>query len=149
MNLPPTYYALPLFVGSAVSLAVVILAWQRRREFGALAFMISMLALGLWSLAYANEIVTVGLANKIIWHKLAYTVIPLVATSWLLFLLQHRQRSRTFMRIVIPLLVIEPLFFVFFTWTNDRYHLLWKMIELRTAAGLPYLHIERAIGFYV
>jgi len=149
MYLPATYYALPLFLGSALSIALVILGWQRRQEAGAKAFMVSMLALALWSLAYANEVVSVELSIKILWHKLAYTSIPLVVTCWLLFLLQQRKHPRHFIRIVGLLLMIEPLLFIFLTWTNDRYHLLWHQITLGTDAGLPYLNITRAIGFYV
>ena len=149
MYLPATYYALPLFIGSAISIALVFLTWQRRQESGAFAFMVSMFALGIWSLGHANEIVTVELATKIFWHKIEYTAIPLVPAFWTLFLLQHEKRPARFMRIVTPLLLLEPCLFIFFTWTNDHYHLLWTNIALNTDTGLPHLVISRGIGFYV
>ncbi len=149
MYLPATYYALPLFIGSAISIALVLLAWQRRQESGAFAFMVSMLALGMWSLGHANETVTIELATKILWHKIEYTAIPLVPTFWTLFLLQHDKQSPKLMRIVTPLLLIEPLLFIFLTWTNQYYHLLWKNITLSYGSGLAHLVIERAVGFYV
>jgi len=83
MTIPATYYALPLFIGSVISAVLVFLAWQRRAEPGALAFLISMFALGMWSLAYGNEIVAVTEETKIFWHKLAYTNIPIVVPFWL------------------------------------------------------------------
>jgi len=149
MTIPATYYALPLFIGSVISAILVVLAWQRRSEPGALAFLISMFALGMWSLAYANEIVAVSAETKILWHKLAYTNIPIVVPFWLLFLLQHEQRSPRFMHFLIPFLLIEPVIFIFLTWTNEHFLLLWTNIELAFDAGLPYLDIERANGFYV
>ncbi|MCX6045918.1 MAG: response regulator, partial [Chloroflexi bacterium] len=39
--------------------------------------------------------------------------------------------------------------FIFFTWTNQYFHLLWKNITLSNGPGLAHLVIERAIGFYV
>ena len=149
MYLPATYYALPLFIGSAISIALVFLTWQRRQEPGALMFMVAMFALAMWSLGHANEIVTFELTTKIFWHKIEYTSIPLAPVFWTLFLLQHDKQPQKIMRIVTPLLLIEPILFIFFTWTNDQYHLLWKTITLSTDAGLPHLVIERAIGFYV
>ena len=149
MTIPATYYALPLFIGSVISAVLVFLAWQRRAEPGALAFLISMFALGMWSLAYGNEIVAVTEETKIFWHKLAYTNIPIVVPFWLLFLLQHEKRSSRFMHFLIPFLLIEPILFIILTWANDRFLLLWIKIEMLSDAGLPYLHITRANGFYI
>lgn len=149
MYFPATYYALPLFIGSTISIALVLLAWQRRQEPGALAFMVFMLALGIWSLGHANETVAIELATKIFWHKIEYTVIPLVPAFWLLFLLQHDKQPRKVMRIATPILLIEPVLFISLTWTNQYFHLLWKNIVLNSGPGLAHLVIERAIGFYL
>ncbi len=149
MHVQAIPFSAPLFIGSAVAIVLVLLVWLRRNEPGALAFIIGMLALTVWSATYAVELLVVDINAKILCHKIEYTAIPLVPAFWLLFLLQHDKHPPRWMKIVITLLLIEPLLFIVATWTNDYHHLLWQQITLSGGSELPHLVIERGLGFYI
>lgn len=152
-----TYYAIPLLLGSTVAITLVFLAWQRIREPGAQAFMVAMAGVALWSFAYAFEVMNGTLAGKLPWHSLIYMASSILPAFWLLFLLQQEERPKWRMRLWMGLLMIEPVVYSFLTWTNDvilpwldaPHHLLWHKIEVNYSAALPYLKIDRAIGFYL
>ncbi|MEZ4736391.1 MAG: histidine kinase N-terminal 7TM domain-containing protein [Caldilineaceae bacterium] len=151
------YYAIPLLLGATVAITLVFLAWQRIREPGAQAFMVAMSSVALWSFAYAFEVMSVTLAGKLPWHSLIYMASSILPAFWVLFLLQQEERPKRRIRLWGSLLMIEPVVYSFLTWTNDLilpgmaapHHLLWRDIRVNTAAALPYLVIERGIGFYL
>jgi len=152
-----TYYAIPLLLGSTVAITLVFLAWQRIREPGAQAFMVAMSGVALWSFAYAFEVMNITLAGKLPWHRLIYMASSILPAFWVLFLLQQEERPKRRIRLWGSLLMIEPVVYSFLTWTNDiilpgmdaPHHLLWRAIRVDAEAALPYLAIERAIGFYL
>ncbi len=149
MNTPALYYAIPLFIGAAVAMMLAGLAWQRRLERGAATFTLTMLAIAAWSLAYGFEILAPDLAGKLIWHKIIYTVAPTVPIFWLLFMLQQKLRSQRLLRWITIGLIGEVMVFIFLTWTNDTFHLLWIDIAVSTGPELAHLEIARSPGFYV
>lgn len=143
------YVAIPLLIGAAISFTLSIYAWGRREEPGVFAFMLTAWGLGGWSITYAIELLSVGIEAKLFWHKIVYTVIPLVPGPWALFLYQHEQLSSKLPRWVRPALFIEPVLFVFFTWTNDSWHFLWTDVRLLDGPGIDDLELSRGLGFWM
>jgi len=149
MDTPVAYYALLLFAGATISLTLAVMAWQRRREAGATAFTIAMLGVATWSFAYGLEIMGETLADKLIWHKIIYSMAPLIPSFWLLFLLQQKPHSLRMMRVVRILLLTGTIVYTLLTWNNDQLHWLWREIGVRNTPGFPHLVLDRAIGFYI
>lgn len=149
MHTHVTYYALLLFIGSTISLTLAVMAWQHRQEAGATAFTVAMLGVAIWSFAYGFEIMGENLADKLLWHKIIYSMAPLIPSFWLLFLLQQKPRSPRLMQIVRTLLLTGTGLYIFLTWSNDTLHWLWHDITVRHAPGFPHLVLDRAIGFYI
>lgn len=141
--------AIPLLIGAAISFALAIYAWGRRGEPGVIAFIFTSVGLAGWSITYALEILTDGLAGKLFWHQMVYTTVPLVPGPWALFLYQHNKRSSKLPSWVRPILLVEPILFVALTWTNGYWHWLWKDAKLVTISGIQDLELDRAMGFWV
>jgi PAS domain S-box-containing protein len=141
------FLAIPLLLGAAITLALAIYAWGRRQEPGVPAFLFTSIGLGFWSLFYALELMSVEQDTKLFWHKMIYTMVPCVPGPWALFLYQHDKRSARIPRWVVPALLIEPIWFITLTWTNDYHHFIWYGIEI--AKGFPDLTIFRALGFWI
>lgn len=153
-----TYYAIPLLLGATIAITLIFLAWQRIQEPGARAFMVAMAGVGLWSFAYAFEIMNVTLEGKRPWHYLIYMASSILPAFWLLFLLQQEERPKRQIRLWITFLLIEPIVYSLLTWTNDLplpwrnepHHLLWQMITVSSeASGLTLLVLDRSLGFYL
>lgn len=143
-------YAIPLLVGTTVALAFCFLALQRYREPGALAFVAGMGSVGLWSFAYAFELLSPTLPEKMLWHRLIYSTSSAVPAFWLLFLLQHEYNNHHRIRYSGLLLMIEPVVYTFLTWTNGYLHnWLWRRIDLVTIENVEFMVIERSLGFYI
>jgi signal transduction histidine kinase/DNA-binding response OmpR family regulator len=123
------FLAVPLLVGAAITLSLAIYAWGRRGEPGVIAFLLTSIGLGLWSIFYALEIMSEDFATKLFWHKLVYTMVVFVPGPWALFLYQYDTRSRKVPRWVPWFLAVEPVLFVALTWTNDWLHQwVWRTV---------------------
>lgn len=71
MSWQQAIFSLLLFLCTSIALFLALLMWQRRSERGAWAFMIVMLVLALWSVAYGLEQVAVELEAKKFWHRVS------------------------------------------------------------------------------
>lgn len=149
MYFQATIYAIPLMLGATVALTFCFLALQRYHESGALAFMIGMASVAIWSFAYAFEIMAPTVIDKLVWHRIIYSASATVPAFWLLFLIQHEYSMSKQTQWWVLILIIEPIIYTVITWTNGRlHHWLWKSITLDEGALLPQMIIDRAPGFY-
>ncbi len=150
MYLQATVYAVPLLIGATVALTLCFLALQRYREWGAPAFVIAMAAVAVWSFAYAFEVMSPTVADKLVWHRIIYSTSGLVPAFWLIFLIQHEYGPSPRVKFWSTMLMVEPLLYIAVTWTNGRlHHWLWHSITLSNGEQLPQMVIERAPGFYL
>jgi PAS domain S-box-containing protein len=142
------FLAVPLLIGSAITFALAIYAWSRRSEPGVAAFLCTSVGLAAWSLFYSLEIMSADFEAKLLWHKLVYTTLVLVPGPWALFLYHYDTRTERVPRWTPWALAVEPVLFVFLTWTNDHFHqLLWRDVKL--SGELPELMFERGAFFWV
>jgi PAS domain S-box-containing protein len=140
------FLAVPLLIGAAITLSLAIYAWGRRGEPGVVAFLLTSIGLGMWSIFYALEIMSVEQGTKLFWHKLVYTMLVFVPGPWALFLYQYDTRSKQIPHWLPWGLAIEPLLFVVLTWTNDFGHrLVWQSVKL--ADSFPDLEFTRGPFF--
>ena len=80
---------------AAVSAAVAVVAWRRRRMVGALGLALLMLAIGWWLLANALEASALDRSTKIVWSVAAYPGIQGAAVLYLLFVLGWTRQELT------------------------------------------------------
>lgn len=144
------FYAIPLLLGATIASAFCILALQRYREPGAPAFVVAMASVALWAFAYALELISPTISEKMIWHRIIYMTSSAIPAFWLLFILQHEQEPPEKIRLWTVLLMIEPILFSTVTWTNDWWHQwLWHDIGPKTDEPILFMEIERGLGFLI
>jgi PAS domain S-box-containing protein len=142
------FLAVPLLIGAAITLSLAIYAWGRRGEPGVIAFLLTSIGLGLWSIFYALEIMSEDFETKLFWHKLVYTLLVFVPGPWALFLYQYDTRSKKVPAWLPWLLSIEPVLFIALTWTNDwLHHWVWRSVNMNGA--FPELEFERGEFFWI
>ena len=64
-------YIVPILLAAGTSLSVAVYIWQQRSAVVAPAVLL-MVSVAVWTLAYALEIGSTDLANKIFWGKVKY-----------------------------------------------------------------------------
>jgi PAS domain S-box-containing protein len=118
-------------VGSAsISGMLAVFAWRHRSVRGATAFVLLMLAVMEWTLAYAFDLSSPDLAGKVLWSKIEYVGIVSVPVGWLAFALQFTDRGSWLRPRNILLLSLIPLCILPLVWTNEAHGLIWRSVSL-------------------
>jgi PAS domain S-box-containing protein len=123
-------YIVLLIIGATVSAILAIFAWRYRAAPGAMPFVYLMLAVVIWSLTDALELLSSDIPSKLFWSRLTYIGITVVPAALLAFVMQYIGRERWLTRRTVLLLAIEPLVVELLLWTNDLHHLFWTDIHL-------------------
>ncbi|MBN1614370.1 MAG: PAS domain-containing protein, partial [Deltaproteobacteria bacterium] len=131
-----SFYLIPLIAGAAVTFGLAFSGWRRRHVPGAYAFVVLMLAVTLWSLAYAVEIMSADLQHMVFWASFKYFGIVLVPASWLALSIQYTGRESWLTRRNLSLLAIEPLAVILLVWTNDYHGMIWSHVALKSTGLL-------------
>ena len=129
-----TPYSLALGASTAVSAAVAVLAWERRRVPGGAAFAAMMSAVVIWSLGSALETAAVGTALKLQMIKLSYLGTVSTAPLFLLFALGYFRPGRRLPPAVLAALWAVPAAGLALALTAERHGLLWRSPR---PSGLP------------
>ena len=127
---------LSYLASAAVSAAVALVAWRRRRMVGARDLALLMLAVGWWLLANALEASAPDRSTKIVWSVVAYVGIESAPVLYLLFVLGWTRQDGWLTRGRIALLSVLPVVSVGMAATNEWHHLLWPTVTLIDAWGV-------------
>ena len=144
-----TTYILPLIVNVVLSLVLAYAAWRRRPGTGVVPFVVLMLAVALWSLAYIFEGLIDSLPASIFITGISYIGITLVPASFLVFTLAYTGRERWLTRRVLTLLAIEPVIVVLAIWTNGLHHIFWTSEIFQTNGPISILYAANGPFFWV
>jgi PAS domain S-box-containing protein len=93
------------------------------RETSALTWL-ALLIVG-WLVANTLELATNTEAETLLWAKVTYTFIALVAVAWLAFALQYSAHTRWLTPGRFWPFFVIPIITIALTWTNDTHHLVW------------------------
>jgi len=149
MDLEYLPYSILLFTTAAVTIVLAYTAWRRRQVPGAWPFILLMLSVAQWSVAYAFELGSSALTAKILWAQIKYLGVVTVPMAWLLYALQYIGRGDWLRPGHLALLAVEPLVTLLFVWTNDLHGLIWSNFQLETTAGFSVKVATRGIWFWV
>jgi len=143
-----TPYIIPIFVSTLISLAVTVLAWQRRHVPGATPLVFMMLSISEWLLFYILEVGSTTLAGNLFWANVTYIGIVAAPVGWLFFSLEYTHPSKKITwRTAVPFL-IEPAIILLGILTDDFHHLFRQDVMLNTAGPYAYLSIVRGPLFW-
>jgi diguanylate cyclase (GGDEF)-like protein len=115
-----------MFFTTAVALAVVVFAWNRRDYKPALILALLMMCVAIWCFAAAIEAGIVGPANKIFWSKVCYIGFVFVAPLAFLFILVYSDRWKLFRPITFIVLGGISVITLILVWTNEYHGLIWS-----------------------
>jgi PAS domain S-box-containing protein len=126
----------PLLIGAAaVSGALAIMGWRRRRVPGAPMFIVLSTALTVWSLGRALEHARVDLEGKILFNYLQYVGICATPTAWLCLVLQYTGRGRWITGRRLAALCVAPVAILASVWTNSLHNLFWSDLGVVYQSG--------------
>ncbi|MBN1872889.1 MAG: GAF domain-containing protein [Anaerolineae bacterium] len=139
---------------AVMSLGVGGMAWRRRSEAGAIAFVCLMGAISWWSLFYALELASPRLAWMITFAQLEYVGIVAVPVCWFLFVLLYTTSIGSIPRKWGLVLWIIPAITVGLVFTNVTptfagHTLIWRDVRLVKYAALAVLDISYGGWFWV
>jgi len=143
------FFSLALFISSAISAWVAIVAYQRRAFQGATTLMSIMAALSWWSLAYGAENLGNTAAWHIVWASIGYIGITTIPLLWLIFSLQYTNNKHPIIAKIISGLWLFPLLTIIMVWTNPWHQLMWSKISLQSLYGLTIQSVEHGPYFWV
>jgi PAS domain S-box-containing protein len=144
-----TPYTLPLIAAAAVSAAIAVYGWHRRSAPGAIFFVLLVLAVSEWSLAYALELDSTDLSAKIIFDALEFFGIVTIPATWLALALCYTGREKWLTHRNLALLAVEPVITVLLVWTNGFHGLIWGDVGLDTSGTFINLSETPRVGFWV
>lgn len=136
---PPPPSTLLLLVAALVSASVVLYAYQRRSTTGAWQLILLMLAVTVWTIGYALEIISVSLGAKLFWTGIEYLGIAPLATLWLLFVFAYIGHTRLLAGWRIALWFVFPALTLILNWTNSFHHLYYQQVAIDQHGAFPML----------
>ena len=98
-----------LLLGGAGYVALAWYVWGRRRAPAAYALLASLLAMFIWTVAYAIEMTTTTVEEALPWSTVKYVGVVLLPPSLLAFAVQYTGWGRHLTPRVLALLAVEPL----------------------------------------
>ncbi len=125
-----TVYTVPLFLTSAIALALLLIATQRRHVPAARIFVLLASGIIIWAMGYAFEFIAVQKEIKLFWAQVQYFGITLTPVAFLLFTQNYLgfEESPRWQTIVATTVV--PIVTIIAAWTNESYQMLWTKVEM-------------------
>ena len=139
---------LPLAIGPAILLPLAGYAFRHRRVRGALWYSVLLLAIALWSAAYAWELAAPDFADKLLALRIKYVGVIALPIAWIGFVLDFVARERAEVRRVTGRLAIVAGLILLTAWTNEWHELFWGRLTL-VPSGTLYTFAGRGPGFYL
>jgi len=144
-----TPYFFPLLASAAISLAIALYAWYHRKTSGIVALTFLMLAIAIWSIAYALELSSNELPLKLFFTDIEYIGITLLPVAWLALALEFSGHESWLSLKRFGPLVIIPIITMVLVWTNGYHSLIYEDAWVDFSQGYPALEIVRGLWYWV
>ena len=142
-------YFIPIILAGLISLMNMLVVAQRRRVAGSLPLLGMLLAISLWSFAYAFELASANQSAEVLWAKLEYIGIVSVPVLFLMFSFEYARYQKIFNRGLIYLVWAVPVIILMLVWTNESHGLIWSRIGQKDAGGYALLSLEHGVAFWI
>jgi PAS domain S-box-containing protein len=139
---------LPLLIGPAILLPLAIYAFRQRHVRGASWYCLLLLAIALWSGAYALELRLGDPAQKLLALKFKYLGVVALPLAWLTFVLDFVAYDPAIVRRVARGMAVVAIITLLTAWTNDWHGFFWGQMRLDPAGALSTL-TGRGPGFWL
>ena len=142
-------YVIPLLAATTVAVAVAAYAWRRRSTVAAFPVIWGMLSVACWSLCYAFQLASPGLATKVFWAKCAFVGVVLAPLAGFALALEYTGHEKWLPRHRGWFLVIVPVISIVMVWTNNLHHLFSESLYVDTSGRMPALGSDAGPWFWV
>src|SRR5262245_45814724 len=139
---------LPLAIGPAILLPLAIYAFRHRHVRGATWYCTLLVAIALWSAAYAWQLAAGDFADKLLALEIKYIGVVALPVAWIGFVLDFVARDRAEVRRATRRLSIVAVAILLTAWTNTWHELFWGALTLEPAGEL-YTFTGRGPGFWL
>lgn len=142
-------FIVPMIAAIVISLLVLMYAIRHRDAVGSRAFIVLMSAITLWQLAYLFWLLSVNPAMKVLFDKISYIGVVLVAPGWLWFALLYAGERRWVTPRWICITLILPVCMLLLAWTNDYHWLIWRDYDFYNVGSVVLQHVHYGPAFWV
>jgi len=132
---PRPLYLVALLGVLAISTGVAVRAYRSRERPGALAFVVTMVAITVWCGAYALELFAADQATYLLFLRVEYLGASWVTVAWFVFVLEYTGRGQYVTRGRVAALSVVPALTIVAVWTNPMHGLMWTERALPAAGG--------------
>jgi len=135
-------YLLPSLLAGAVAVIVAALAWGHRSERTARPFVVLMLALAWWALAYGIELGYADPSRLLLWDEIAFVGSVTVPAAMFWLAVEYAGLDDSLPSWTPAILVVEPVVTLALLWTYPASRLVWASVgvERSGALVLPVFH---------
>jgi diguanylate cyclase (GGDEF)-like protein/PAS domain S-box-containing protein len=148
MKLEYTPYVLPFIISTTILIYLSIYAFRLRKQVEtARLFSMLALALAIWTICYALELLAVSLEHKIFWAKMKYLGGAPGPVLWFVFSLYYTNHKNWLITPVKVLLAIWIFLTIGIVFTNESHH--WYWTEIYLISDFPETQSEHGFYFWV
>jgi len=144
-----TPYFVPMVAAIVVCLLVLVYAIRHRETTGSSAFIVLMGSVTLWQIAYMMWLLSPNPSVKVLFDKISYIGIVLVAPGWLWFSFQYSGEKKWMSPIRIMMVLIVPLITLLLAWTNEFHWLIWRDYDFYQAGDILLQYVHYGPAFWV
>ncbi|MEI6530980.1 MAG: histidine kinase N-terminal 7TM domain-containing protein [bacterium] len=141
--------ALSLLIPALISGGLTVFAFARRSVVGSRVIAFLMLAMCVWSIAYAVELSCLQLDGMMASAAVEYLGIATVPVLWLILTLLYTGREDWVTRRNTILLFVIPAITIVLVATNQWHHLFYSSTSVDASGSFPLLAITRGLWFWV
>ncbi len=138
-----------LLISSVITLYLAYYSWNKRSNPDALYFSFLMLAVSIWALTGAIEMMSTSFSTKVFWSQISYLGIVFVGPLWILFTLSYTDYGKWLKNTFIGILMIVPIIILILVLTNGWHGLIWPTITASSSQPGSIIIYGHGLGFYV
>jgi PAS domain S-box-containing protein len=149
-----TWASLPVILLFLAAGICAGLLWQSlvyyRRDSLTMALRLFFASLTLWLLAYAWELLSLELSQKILASKVQYLGITIAPTAWMVYVFHYVGISQRLTPLRRLLFILEPVLITLAAWSNESHSLIWRSFsQISITPYLSLAQIQYGSLFYV
>lgn len=142
-------YVFALALTSSIPIAIAGIVAQRRNTSGWFFFVLAMLMVSWWTLAYAFELIAISVPLKFFWHKVSYLGALNLPPLWFLFALRHHRPSYRPPAYLCGGLFVLPAIFAILAFSNEFSGWIWSDLRLTFSETGSQLSFSYAPAFWL
>jgi len=145
----PNPIALSMLIPTAISLALALYAFTRRKVVGARAYGFVMLSIAWWSFTYGLELASLDLGTMLFFGYLIYIGVVTMPVLYLILVLLYTGREQWVTTRNIILLFIIPAITLCICFTDQYTHLFYRNAAVAYGGPIPFLSATGGPWFWV